>query len=88
MQMKKDKYIVRERRYWILVREKHHESESLVFHAAGGLFTDRGRPRRKCGRPALARFDDAAGEAEFAPNGQRVGHLDLTRFRAFKTKTG
>jgi hypothetical protein len=34
------------------------------------------------------RFDEVAKVAVFAPDGKHVGDLDLTKFRAFKTKSG
>jgi len=34
------------------------------------------------------RFDEVAKVSVFAPDGKFVGDLDLTRFRAFKTKSG
>jgi hypothetical protein len=37
---------------------------------------------------STSRFDEIAKVAVFAPDGRHVGDLDLTKFRAFKTKSG
>lgn len=37
---------------------------------------------------STTRFDEVARVSVFAPDGRFVGDLDLTRFRAFKTKSG
>ena len=37
---------------------------------------------------STTRFDEVAKVSVFAPDGKFVGDLDLTRFRAFKTKSG
>lgn len=46
------------------------------------------KPRFLMALFSTTRFDEVAKVAVFAPDGKFVGDLDLTRFRAFKTKSG
>jgi hypothetical protein len=46
------------------------------------------KPRFLMALFSTTRFDEVARVAVFAPDGRQVGDLDMSRFRAFKTKAG
>lgn len=46
------------------------------------------KPRFLMALFSTPRFDEVAKVSVFAPNGKHVGDLDLTKFRAFKTRSG
>jgi len=71
----------------------HAQHEGDPHYTAAGFFDTHvcnwpERPRFLMALFSTPRFDEVARVAVFTPDGRHVGDLDITRFRAFKTKAG